>query len=120
MHTTTLTATAPLLFRFSALTFNAHAIHLDRHHCRTVEGYPAPLVHGPLLVSLLLRALRDAGVGDICWLKYTINAPVYVDEEISLHIGPQNDGVLDVWVTAGEMKRLCVTGRASLKPSVEH
>ncbi|MCU1374504.1 MAG: hypothetical protein JWO68_1790, partial [Actinomycetia bacterium] len=37
-----------LLFRFSALTYNAHRIHYDRAYARDVEGYPALVVHGPL------------------------------------------------------------------------
>lgn len=104
---------AALLFRFSALSFNAHAIHLDRHHCRAVEGYHAPLVHGPLLVTLLFRALRDAGVAQSRSLKYQILAPVYVDEEVFVHVGPSTDGQgrRDVWVTAGPTKRLCVRGQ---------
>ncbi|HSG65615.1 MAG TPA: MaoC family dehydratase N-terminal domain-containing protein, partial [Gammaproteobacteria bacterium] len=36
-----------LLFRFSALTFNAHRIHYDLPYARG-EGYPALVVHGPL------------------------------------------------------------------------
>jgi 3-methylfumaryl-CoA hydratase len=44
-----------LLFRFSALTFNAHRIHYDRDYARDVEGYPGLVVHGPLTAHLLLR-----------------------------------------------------------------
>jgi 3-methylfumaryl-CoA hydratase len=36
-----------LLFRFSALTYNAHRIHYDRGYAQT-EGYPGLVVHGPL------------------------------------------------------------------------
>jgi 3-methylfumaryl-CoA hydratase len=43
-----------LLFRFSALTFNAHRIHYDRDFAREVEGYPGLVVHGPLQAMLLL------------------------------------------------------------------
>ena len=35
------------LFRFSALTYNAHRIHYDRDYARDIEGYPGLLVHGP-------------------------------------------------------------------------
>ncbi len=34
-----------LLFRFSALTFNAHRIHYDRPYAMEVEGYPGLVVH---------------------------------------------------------------------------
>ncbi len=49
-----------LLFRFSALTFNAHRIHYDRPYATTVEGYPGLVVHGPLLAILLLDLLQHA------------------------------------------------------------
>ena len=42
-----------LLFRFSALTFNAHRIHYDRAYASEVEGYPGLVVHGPLTAVLL-------------------------------------------------------------------
>lgn len=44
-----------LLFRFSALTFNAHRIHYDRDYARAVEGYPGLVVHGPLQAMLLMH-----------------------------------------------------------------
>jgi len=43
-----------LLFRFSALTYNAHRIHYDREFARNVEGYPGLVVHGPLQAMLLI------------------------------------------------------------------
>ncbi len=47
-----------LLFRYSALTFNGHRIHYDRRYVTSVEGYPGLIVHGPLIATLLLDALR--------------------------------------------------------------
>lgn len=44
-----------LLFRFSALTYNGHRIHYDRPYATEEEFYPALVVHGPLLVTLLLN-----------------------------------------------------------------
>lgn len=43
-----------LLFRYSALTFNAHRIHYDRDYARDVEGYAGLVVHGPLIATLLM------------------------------------------------------------------
>jgi len=42
-----------LLFRFSALTYNAHRIHYDRRYAQESEGYPGLVVHGPLQAVLL-------------------------------------------------------------------
>ena len=47
-----------LLFRYSAVTFNAHRIHFDRRYCTDVESYPGLVVHGPLIATLLLDLLR--------------------------------------------------------------
>lgn len=47
-----------LLFRFSALTFNAHRIHYDRPYAIEVEGYPGLVVHGPLTAMLLMDLVR--------------------------------------------------------------
>ncbi len=49
------TADSRLLFRFSALTFNAHRIHYDREYAMQEEGYPGLVVHGPLSAMLLLQ-----------------------------------------------------------------
>ena len=46
-----------LLFRYSALTFNAHRIHYDRAYVTQVEGYPGLIVHGPLIATLLVDLL---------------------------------------------------------------
>lgn len=47
-----------LLFRFSALTFNAHRIHYDRPYAVGEEGYPGLVVHGPLTAVLLMELVR--------------------------------------------------------------
>jgi 3-methylfumaryl-CoA hydratase len=50
-----------LLFRFSALTFNAHRIHYDRPYAVGEEGYPGLVVHGPLTAVLLMELVRQQG-----------------------------------------------------------
>ncbi len=54
----TIQADDVLLFRYSALTFNAHRIHYDRRYATEVEGYPGLVVHGPLIATLLMDLLR--------------------------------------------------------------
>jgi 3-methylfumaryl-CoA hydratase len=49
----TLTPDEVMLFRFSALTFNAHRIHYDAPYATSVENYPGLVVHGPLQAILL-------------------------------------------------------------------
>jgi|SRR5271168_4066898 len=50
-------ASSTLLFRYSALTFNAHRIHYDQPYSTTVEGYPGLVVHGPLIPTLCMELL---------------------------------------------------------------
>jgi 3-methylfumaryl-CoA hydratase len=49
-----------LLFRYSALTFNGHRIHYDRSYAIEREAYPALVVHGPLIATLLADLARRA------------------------------------------------------------
>src|SRR3546814_17373133 len=49
-----------LLFRYSALTFNAHRLPYDRDYARDVEGYAGLVVHGPLLAPLLMAHAQRA------------------------------------------------------------
>ena len=46
-----------LLFRYSALIFNAHRIHYDQPYCER-EGYPGLIVHGPLIATLIADVVR--------------------------------------------------------------
>ena len=48
----------PLLFRYSALTFNSHRIHYDLAYAMNEEGYRGLIVHGPLTATLLLDLAR--------------------------------------------------------------
>jgi hydroxyacyl-ACP dehydratase HTD2-like protein with hotdog domain/DNA-binding SARP family transcriptional activator/transcriptional regulator with XRE-family HTH domain/tetratricopeptide (TPR) repeat protein len=52
-----------LLFRFSALTYNAHRIHYDRDYATQREGYPGLVTHGPLQALAMTEAARAAGCG---------------------------------------------------------
>jgi 3-methylfumaryl-CoA hydratase len=56
--TRSVTPDPTLLFRFSALTFNAHRIHYDRPYATETEGYEGLIVHGPLLALLLAELAR--------------------------------------------------------------
>ncbi len=52
------TPTEPLLFRYSALTFNTHRIHYDRPYAVEQENYRGLVVHGPLTATFLLDLAR--------------------------------------------------------------
>lgn len=74
-----------LLFRFSALTFNAHRIHYDAPYAREVESYPGLVVHGPLQALLMAdagRALLEKGPLDI---SYQLVAPLCAGQGLTVH-----------------------------------
>lgn len=52
-----------LLFRYSAVTFNAHRIHYDEPYAKHVEGYPGIIVQGQLTATLMLQACLKANPG---------------------------------------------------------
>ena len=75
--------TAVSLFRFSALTFNAHMIHYSRPWCREVEGHRDIVVHGPLNLINMLDFWRDEQPDDYMIpqsIKYRATAPFYAGE----------------------------------------
>ncbi len=72
------------LFRFSALTHNAHRIHYDHPYATEVEGYPGLLVHGPLTALLLLDAAGRRGTEPVTRFRYRALAPLFVDQRITL------------------------------------
>jgi 3-methylfumaryl-CoA hydratase len=65
----TLRADERLLFRFSALTYNAHRIHYDLTWAR-LEGYGGMVVHGPLQALMLAELARRHGV-DLVGRRFT-------------------------------------------------
>jgi 3-methylfumaryl-CoA hydratase len=69
--------TPALLFRFSALTYNAHRIHYDRDYARDVEGYPGLLTHGPLQALAMAEAARAAGCHGDQHFEYRLTAPLF-------------------------------------------
>jgi 3-methylfumaryl-CoA hydratase len=66
-----------LLFRFSALTFNAHRIHYDRTYATTVAGYPGLVVHGPLTAVLLMELLRSHTPRSVTAFTFRARAPLF-------------------------------------------
>jgi len=65
------------LFRFSALTFNAHRIHFDLPYATEVEKYPGLVVHGPMQAMLLLQAARARRTGDPARFRFRGVRPLF-------------------------------------------
>lgn len=72
-----------LLFRYSALTFNAHRIHYDLDYTRDVEGQGGLLVQGQLLAQILmLKATQECG--PLAGFKYRAVSPVLHSDEVEI------------------------------------
>lgn len=76
---------APLLFRFSALTFNSHRIHYDLPYAQGEERYRGLVVHGPLTATLLLDlARREFGDNALASFSYRGLSPAICGEALHL------------------------------------
>jgi len=88
----TLRPDPPLLFRFSALTANAHRIHYDALYTCDVERLPGLVVHGPLLAVFMLELpRRETPARRVASLAYRFRSPVFVGSEIH-SLGVPTDG----------------------------
>src|SRR5438876_3726194 len=93
-----------LLFRYSALTFNAHRIHYDRRYVTTVEGYPGLVVHGPLLATLLLDLLRrERPEATVTRYEFRAARPVFDTHPFRVCGEPSTDGKsAHLWISDPE------------------
>ena len=86
-----------MLFRFSALTFNAHRIHYDRDYARDVEAYPGLVVHGPMQAMLLLDLyLRREGGGPVRGFSCRAQRPLFDGAPFQLK-GRQTESGARLW-----------------------
>jgi 3-methylfumaryl-CoA hydratase len=83
-----------VLFRFSALTYNAHRIHYDRDYATGAEGYPGLVVHGPLQAALLADAAARA-FPDRAMTRFAFRstAPAFDSHPLHLRVRQQADTV---------------------------
>ncbi len=84
------------LFRYSALTFNAHRIHYDRPYAVEVENYPDLVVHGPLQATYLLHCAERALGQPPCHFEFRAISPVSTMPELPLCAAPVENG-LQLW-----------------------
>jgi 3-methylfumaryl-CoA hydratase len=93
-----LTPDAPLLFRFSALTYNTHRIHYDQPYVTAVEGYPGLVVHGPLLATLLLDLLRrHAPDAEVAAFRFRAVRPTFDLHPFQVNGEPGDGSTVRLW-----------------------
>ena len=93
--------TSPLLFRYSALTFNSHRIHFDRHYAQAEERYRGLVVQGPLTATLLLDLAREKfGDNQLRRFEFRGLSPAIADEP--LHIVFRGAADIELAAFAGD------------------
>jgi 3-methylfumaryl-CoA hydratase len=88
-----------LLFRYSALTYNAHRIHYDLPYTREKEGYPALVVNGGLTALMLVETARPHLPGAITGYDARALAPLFIGQTITLNTRIAGD-VAETWAAA--------------------
>lgn len=113
------------LFRFSALTFNAHRIHYDAAYAST-EGHRGAVVHGPLNLVLMLDLWRDVKTtgqdgGEVTLperdaepifpkrISYRNTKPLYAGSWYRIGMAAENEGKTEMRVV-DENGATCVKG----------
>ncbi|KAJ1551697.1 hypothetical protein HK405_014019, partial [Cladochytrium tenue] len=128
------------LFRYSALTYNAHMIHYDPEYARHVEAHPGVLVHGPLTCTLLLEHVGKAASASeepgptLALRRWTYRAvsPLPLGAGVVLKARrvnvaggagggdrreERNEQEWEAWAEAGDDGRVVMTARAEFGPS---
>jgi 3-methylfumaryl-CoA hydratase len=92
------TPSRPLLFRFSALTFNAHRIHYDAEYATQIEHYPGVVVQGPLTAILLAGSAARHLKSSPQSFSFRASAPLFADQEIRI-LGTVSDATASMTAT---------------------
>lgn len=107
----TITPSEPLLFRYSALTFNSHRIHYDLPYAQQEEGYRGLVVHGPLNAILLLDlAAQQFGKNTLASFAFRGQSPAFAGE--ALHLVGKADGTALILAALGEDGRVVMSAEA--------
>lgn len=109
----TVLPTTPLLFRFSALTFNSHRIHYDVPYTTGVEGYPNLVVHGPLIATLLLDLLQEKYAGpQVRAFRFRAAEPLFAGTPFEIVRAPAVEGTV-------ALQALTPSGRTAMTAEAE-
>ena len=97
-HRAIITPSAPLLFRYSALTFNGHRIHYDAPYTRNEEGYPGLIVHGPMQATMLVQFAEKLRGTRPAQFDFRSLSPLFDIADFTLN-AEEVDGGLRLWTS---------------------
>jgi 3-methylfumaryl-CoA hydratase len=88
-----------LVFRYSAITWNAHRIHYDADYARGGEGYPATVQNGGLTMQLLLDGAVRHTPGRLAAFTARLTRPISVGDTVAFcGRAPDAEGRVATWV----------------------
>lgn len=105
------------LFRFSAVTFNSHRIHYDETYATGEEGYPALVVQGPLVATMLRGMIsRGAHGKSLHEFSFRVAAPLFVGQPVRLRTAAEGDEISAIAHRQDGL--VAVTARAAIAPKL--
>lgn len=91
-----------MLFRYSAVTFNAHRIHYDFPYATIEEGYRDLVVHGTLLATLMVEALkRERPKAKLTRFRFAGKRPVFAVDTFQVAGRTDPNGTAELAVLSG-------------------
>jgi 3-methylfumaryl-CoA hydratase len=106
-----------MLFRYSALIFNAHRIHYDRRYATEIEHYPGLVVHGQLVATCLADlAVREWG-RPLADFSFRARLPLFDGTPFTV-AGAQNGETLTLWANNSSGK-VAMTAEATFAAAGE-
>jgi len=94
-----------LLFRYSALTMNAHRIHYDAPYASGAEHYPGLVVQGPLQATALAALAATRLGGTLRAFRFRGLAPAFAGTALGLHAAPREAG-LALWASQNGVRTM--------------
>ena len=88
-----------VMFRYSALTFNAHRIHYDLPYARGVEGYPALVVNGGFTTLMLVEEARPHVPGTITGYAARALRPLFVGQLLTVAGRRSSPSTCQLWAS---------------------
>jgi len=95
-----------LVFRYGAVTWNAHRIHYDADYARQEEGYPHTVQNGGLTMQLMVDAALKRAPGELTGFTARLARPLWVGETATLAGHAARDGKMSCWA-ANAKGELC-------------
>jgi 3-methylfumaryl-CoA hydratase len=86
-----------LVFRYSAITWNAHRIHYDADYARRDEGYPEAVQNGGLTMQLIIDAALPHLTGRLTGFEARLMRPLWVGDRVTAQGGAAHGGRMSCW-----------------------